>query len=418
MQNQAKSKTFFSHLLSWKMLLMLALGFSSGVPFLVIKDILKAWLTESGRNITEIGLFSAVSLPYTYKFVWSPFMDRYQMPFLTRRRGWIVLAQVCLLISISFMGQWDPKESLTGITITALAIAFFAASQDIVLDAFRREILSDKEIGPAISIWSNGYRLGNLASIGVAFTLASKIGYEKTYWFVGALMVVGIIFTLLASEDPKSVNLAPKTLKEAVVDPFREFFKRKEAYWLLGFILLYKIGDNMASALTVPFILETGFSKQDYLFVVKGVGMVSLFGGMLLGGVLMVPLGLSRALWIFGVLQMISTLGYGFLGMTGQNYSVFTGVIVFELLTMGLGATAYSSLLTVKTHRKFTATQFALMTSLMAVPATVAAAFTGYIKQGMGSWPGFFTVCALSAVPGMLILFKIAPWGKEIKSAE
>lgn len=418
-------KTIFSV----KMLCMLGLGFSSGVPFLIIKDVIKAWMTEESIDITMIGLFSALSMPYTFKFLWSPFMDRFTLPFLGHRRGWILLSQVALLLLIALLGQFNPHDALPTMAVVCLAIAFFSASQDIVLDAFRREYLTDEELGMGTGLWSNAYRLANLVTVGVAFALAGKdqvvaegavaaykMSYSNIHFILAAMMGVGIITTLLMPE-PKHQAAPPKTIKEAVVGPFMEFFQRPGAWIILGFILLYKIGDNMAGAMNIPYILSLGFEKKEYFLIVKGLGMGALFLGMFLGGIIMTRIGINRSLWIFGLLQALSTLAFSALSMTEKSQSMLSLVVVFELLTSGLGATAYSTFMATQTHKKFTATQFALMTSLMAVPGTFAAALTGFMVKYMG-WISFYWVCALAAIPGMILLIKVAPWNKRRGSAQ
>lgn len=414
----ARSRSFgetLRALFSWKMLSMLALGFSSGVPFLITKDILKARLVDANIDIATIGLFSAVSLPSAYKFLWSPLMDRYSMPFLGRRRGWILFTQVALLLSIGFLGQLDPAQSLAWVSAVAVAVAFFGASQDIVLDAFRREFLKDEELGLGTGIWINAYRLANLVTVGAAFALADRFTYATVHWVLAAMMIVGIL-AVLFSPEPEVTTAPPRTLREAVVGPFREFFSRRGALLILSFILLYKIGDNLASAMNVPFILKMGYTKEQYFYIVKGLGMGALFGGMFMGGVLMFRLGVNRALWIFGALQMVSTLGFALLATVSQSVFILSGVVAFELLTTGLGTTAYSAFMALQTNKKFTATQFALMTSLMAVPISLGAMTTGYLAQWLG-WFGFYVFCALSAIPGLLLLLKVAPWNVRAESA-
>jgi len=224
-------------------------------------------------------------------------------------------------------------------------------------------------------------------------------------------MVVGIITTLLVSE-PETGVAVPNTFKEAVIDPFREFFSRAGAWWVLTFILLYKIGDNMAGAMNIPFILKMGFSKQEYFVIVKGIGMVALFGGAFLGGIIMLRLKIANSLWVFGVLQAVSTACFALLMIVGKNHVVLTGIVAFEFLATGLGQAAYASYMAIQTNKRFTATQYAMMTSLMAIPGTAAAAVTGYMAEFLG-WSGFYTVCALAALPGLLLLVRIAPWGSS-----
>jgi PAT family beta-lactamase induction signal transducer AmpG len=389
---------------------MLALGFSSGAPFMVTADILKAWLTDAKVDLATIGLFSAVSFPYTFKFVWSPIMDRFRISLFGfgRRRGWMILTQLLIAATVAALGQFDPVSHLGIITAIAVLISFFSASQDIVLDAYRREFLTDTELGLGTGLWINAYRLANLAIVGFAFVLADSWGYSAVFACLGLFMSVGIVATILLPE-PALSGTPPRTLREAVVEPLREFFLRRGAWWILAFVLLYKVGDNMASAMNIPFILSLGFQKPEYFLIVKGAGMAGLFGGMFLGGLIMTRLKVARSLWIFGALQMVSTAGFGLLAISEKSTALLTAVVVFELFTSGLGQTAYSTLIAIQTDRRFTATQFALMTSLMAVPGKLVAAVTGFLAQDLG-WAPFYLVCTFSALPGMALLLKIAPW--------
>jgi PAT family beta-lactamase induction signal transducer AmpG len=405
------SKSTIKTILSLKMLAMLALGFASGFPFYVVREVLKAWLTDASIDLGTIGLFSAVALPYTWKFIWSPAMDGYTPPFLGRRRGWMLMTQVGLLILIAGMGQLDPTKSLTPMAVVAFCIAVFSASQDIALDAFRREYLTDEELGLGTGIWMNAWRFGMFASTGTAFFLADDIGYPAVHLVLSLMMGVGIITTLLVSE-PEIEVAAPQTLQEAVIEPFREFFSRGGAWWVLTFILLYKIGDNMAGAMNIPFILKMGFTKKEYFVIVKGIGMLALFGGAFLGGIIMLRLKIANSLWVFGVLQAVSTACFALLLIVGKNQIVLTMIVAFEFLATGLGQAAYASYMAVQTNKRFTATQYAMMTSLMAIPGTVAAAITGYMAEFLG-WSGFYIACALAAIPGMMLLVKIAPWGSS-----
>ena len=403
------SRSTLKTILSFKMLAMLALGFSSGFPFYVVREVLKAWLTDANVDLGTIGLFSAVAIPYTWKFAWSPVMDGVTPPFLGRRRGWMLITQLGLLILIMLMGRFDPTRSLSAMAVVAFGIAVFSASQDIALDAFRREYLTDDELGAGTGIWMNAWRFGMFASTGTAFLLADDIGYPMVHVILGLMMGVGLVTTMLVPE-PETGVAAPRTLREAVIDPFREFFGRRTVWWVLGFILLYKLGDNMAGAMNIPFILKMGFTKKEYFVIVKGIGMLALFGGAFAGGILMIRLGIANALWVFGILQAVSTAGFALLVIYGKNEILLTGIVAFEFLATGLGQAAYASYMAIQTNKRFTATQYALMTSLMAVPGTVAASVTGYMAEWLG-WTGFYFVCALVALPGLLLLMKIAPWG-------
>jgi PAT family beta-lactamase induction signal transducer AmpG len=394
---------------SLKMVAMFTLGFASGFPYYVVREVLKAWLTDANIDLGTIGLFSAVAIPYTWKFVWSPVMDGVTPPFLGRRRGWMLITQVGLVVLIALLGRLDPARSLSAMAVVAFCIAVFSASQDIALDAFRREYLTDEELGVGTGIWMNAWRVGMFASTGTAFLLADSIGYSNVHLILAAIMGVGIVTTLLVPE-PDTGMTAPSTLKEAVIEPFKEFFNRSGVLWILSFILLYKIGDNMAGAMNIPFILKMGFTKQEYFIIVKGIGMLTLFGGVFLGGIIMIRLGIARSLWIFGILQAVSTACFALLVIFGKNQFLLTGIVAFEFLATGLGQAAYATFMAIQTNKRFTATQYAMMTSLMAIPGTVAAAVTGYMAQYMG-WSAFYIVCALVAAPGMALLLKVAPWG-------
>jgi PAT family beta-lactamase induction signal transducer AmpG len=417
---KAWSKTFKS-LISWKVLVMAIFGFCSGFPFYILKDVLKAWMTDAKVDLSTIGLFSAVTLPYTFKFIWAPLMDRFVPP-LGRRRGWILISQVLLAIAIMSMGQFDPQNSLKWIAVVALIVAFFGASQDIALDAFRREYLKDEELGLGTGVWMNTWRLGMYISVGVAFLAAdNEISYSTIHLILGAMIAIGIVCTLFVGE-PQVTVAPPKTLRESIVGPFKEFFSRKGAWLILAFVLLYKLGDNMASAMSIPFILAQGFTKTEYFVVVKGLGMLGLFGGVLLGGFLMLRLTISKALWLFGILQALSTLSFILLINSDPNdphwismrLPLLSAVVCFEFLSTGLGQAAYASYMAMQTNKRFTATQYALLTSLMALPNSAAAAVTGFMAEDLG-WVGFYVVCSLLAVPGMLLLIKLAPWKSSKK---
>jgi MFS transporter, PAT family, beta-lactamase induction signal transducer AmpG len=400
-----------------KMAAMFFFGFASGFPFYIVKDVLKAWMTDAQVDLATIGLFSAVGLPYTLKFVWAPLMDRFIPPFLGRRRGWILIAQIGLMLTIAGLGQFDPENFLVWIAVMALAVSFFGASQDISLDAFRREYLTDEELGFGTGVWMNAWRLGMYVSIGVAFLMADEnIGWGRIHIVLALMMAVGVITTLLVSE-PEVAGGPPPSLNDAIVQPFVEFFRRDGAVLVLLFILFYKIGDNMAAAMNIPFILKMGFSKTEYLVIVKGLGMLGLFGGVLLGGAVMIRLGIARSLWVFGVLQAVSTAGFSLLVLFDHGTSFWEtyrhhllgGIVCFEFFATGLGQAAYATYMAVKTNKQFTATQYALLTSLMAVPGVVAASVTGFAAEFLG-WCGFYIMCALAALPGMLLLVVLAPW--------
>jgi len=411
-------------MLSWRMAAMFFFGFSSGFPFYIIKDVLKFWMTDANVDLGTIGLFSLVGMPYVLKFVWAPAMDGIVPPFLGRRRGWILMAQIGLAVTIAVIGLFDPKESLWWIALFALCINFFGASQDIALDAFRREYLDAHEMGFGTGVWMNAWRLGTFVAVGMAVLADYNVPWSGIFFMLSAIMLVGIITNLLVPE-PEADQGVPVTLKQAVVDPFIEFFQRDRALLILLFILLYKIGDNMANAMTIPYVMNLGYTKAQYFVIVKGLGMAGLFGGVLVGGTVMIRLGIARSLYVFGVLQAISTALYAGLNMVDHgsalwatyNSALLGGVVGFEFFSTGMGQAAYATYMAIQTNRRFTATQYALLTSLMGVPGVVAAATTGFLAEGIG-WNGFYIFCALAALPGMLLLFKIAPWGASNETLE
>ncbi|MBU8849119.1 MAG: MFS transporter [Desulfobacterales bacterium] len=425
---EQKSKRSFLQItrimLSWKMIVMFFFGFSSGFPFYIIKDVLKLWMTESNVDLTTIGLFSALGLPYTLKFVWSPLMDGYVPKFLGRRRGWILIAQIGLMVSIALIGQFDPSKSLVGIVFMALCINFFGASQDIALDAFRREYLTSDELGFGTGVWMNAWRLGMYVSIGIALLTELNISWASIHIILALMMGIGILTTLFVPE-PKVDAVPPVSVKEAVIEPFVEFFKRHSAVLVLLFILLYKIGDNMAGAMTIPFILKMGFSKTEYFIIVKGIGMFGLFGGVILGGSIMIRLGIAKSLWVFGILQAVSTALFAIVVMVDHNSMIWMDyrqailgcIIGFEFFATGLGQAAYATYMAIQTNKRFTATQYALLTSLMAVPGVIAASATGFMAKYLG-WDVFYFLCAVAAIPGMLLLLKIAPWNASNEELE
>ncbi len=411
-------------MLSWKMAVMFFFGFSSGFPFYIIKDALKFWMTDTGVDLSTIGLFALVGMPYTLKFVWSPMMDGFVPPFLGRRRGWILIAQIGLMITIAAMGLFLSATSLWWVALFALCINFFGASQDIALDAFRREYLSSDELGFGTGVWMNAWRLGTFVSIGASVLTDYNLEWSTAFFILAGIMLVGIITTLLVPE-PKVDAPMPVNLKQAVVEPFVEFFQRDRAILILLFILLYKIGDNMASTMTIPFIVEMGFTKAQYFVIVKGVGMLGLFGGVLVGGSIMIRLGIAKSLYVFGLLQAVSTALFAILNIVDHSSSFWLsyssamlgGIVAFEFFATGLGQAAYATYMAIQTNKRFTATQYALLTSLMGIPGVFAASMTGFLIEFTG-WNTFYFFCALAALPGLALLLIIAPWNATNEELE
>ena len=396
---------------SRRMLVAFLMGFACGLPLLLTISVLQAWMKDEGVDLTVIGMMALVGLPYTLKFLWAPFLDRFSLPFLGRRRGWMLVAQLLLMMSIAVLGQTDPAQNPWLLAFAAFLVTFFSASQDIVVDAYRREDLADEELGLGSSLYVNGYRVGMLLASGGGLIMADYMSFAMVYLIMAGCMLPGVITTLLTPEPPTPAG-TPQTIKEAVIDPLVEYFRRSGALWILAFILLYKIGDTMASAMTTPFYLDIGFSKSEIGAVVKLFGFWATIAGGLAGGLMMIRLGINRSLWVFGVLQSISTAGFALLANVGYSVPLLSGVIAFENLSSGMGTAAYAAFMASITNKKFTATQYALLTSLMGIPRVMASAPTGFLAKNVG-WEPFFITCALIAIPGMLLLLKFAPWNAK-----
>jgi PAT family beta-lactamase induction signal transducer AmpG len=390
------------------MLVAFVMGFACGLPLLLTISVLQAWMKKEGVDLTVIGMMALVGLPYTLKFLWAPFLDRFTLPFLGRRRGWLLVAQLALMMSISGLGLTDPARSPWMVAFAAFLVTFFSASQDIVVDAYRREDFPDAELGLASSLYINGYRIGMLLAGGGGLIMADHMPFSSVYLIMAACMIPGLLTTILAREPALPAG-TPTTLKEAVVHPLTDYFRRRGALWILAFIVLYKIGDTMASAMTTPFYLDIGFTMTEIGAVVKFFGLWATIGGTLLGGLLMLRLGINRSLWIFGVLQGLSTAGFALLARVGNSIPLLSGVIAFENLSAGMGTAAYVAFMASITNKRFTATQYALLSSLMGIPRVLASAPTGLFAKNLG-WFSFFLMCALVAIPGMLLLLKFAPW--------
>jgi PAT family beta-lactamase induction signal transducer AmpG len=396
------------------MLICIFQGFSSGMPLYVLIQLIPAWLRTEGVDLATIGLFTLVTLPYTWKFLWAPFLDRFSLPFLGRRRGWTLASQCLLLLCITQFGGVDPSVNLTAVAWLVFLTSLFSATQDIVLDAYRREMLADDELGTGNSIFINAYRVSSLVPGSLAFVLADLLPWGTVFWLVGLFMCVGMITTFLVPETADE-RIAPRSVREAVTEPFAEFFSRggaKSALLILSFMLFYKLGDNMAVALQTPFFIDIGFTLTEIGTVAKFVILGSTIGGTLLGGLLMLKISINRALWIFGFVQIISIFGYAALAKIGNNLYALAAATGLEYLGVGLGTVALTAFIAKQTSRRFTATQFALLTSVTAVPRTFANATTGFIVEAIGYF-NFFLLCVIVAIPGMLLLLAVAPWSEN-----
>lgn len=387
---------------SGRMLVALLMGFASGLPLLLTGSVLQAWLKDGGVDLARIGLFALVGLPYTLKFLWSPLFDRYALP-LGRRRGWLALMQLAVAGALLLLSMAQPTaDHLWLVTLAGLLVAFFAASQDIVVDAYRRESMAESELGLGSALYVNGYRIGMLLAGGGGLILADWMSFEAMYRLMALFMATCVAVTLFAPEPPLPDG-RPRNLREAVVLPFRDYFTRDGAWMILAFILLYKLGDTMASAMTTPFYLDLGYTKTEIGAVVKLFGFWATIAGGTLGGIWIMRAGMHRALWLFGFGQMISTLGFVVLAQMPPSEMALAAVVAVENLTAGMGTAAFVGFMAALTDRRFTATQYALLSSLMGVPRVLLAAPTGWLAQVLG-WPGFFLLCVVIAIPGLLLL--------------
>ena len=393
-----------------KLLLAGLMGFAGGVPLLLTLTIFQAWLTAEGVDLATIGVLALIGIPYNLKFLWAPILDRFVPPFLGRRRGWLAILQAALALALILLGLQKPAETVWLVSAAALLVAFLSASLDVVIDAYRREHLADEEQGLGAAFYTYGYRAGMLLAGGGGLIAADSIGFAAVYFVMAGIMALTVVVTVVAPE-PAMVHGRPESLFKAFVDPFREFFGRggREAAMVLLFIVLFKLGDNLASHMTIPFYLDTGFTLTEIGAVVKLFGFWALMAGVFVGGALVLKLTLYRAMWLAGILQAVSTLGFAVLAMIGPDAWALAGVIAFENFSMGLGTTALLAFMAQLTDQRFTATQFALLSSLASLARTVLSAPTGVAAEQLG-WIGFFTGCAVIAIPGLFLLWTLSAW--------
>jgi len=412
----------WQQLFTRRMLICVFTGFASGLPLYLLLNLVPAWLRTEHIDLKVIGAFALIQFPYTWKFLWSPFLDRYVVPVLGRRRGWMLLTQAALLVVIASLGGFSPQSDLGIIVLLATLLAFLSATLDIALDAYRRELLLDNELGLGNAVHVNAYRISGLIPGSLALILADHLPWNTVFIITALFMLPGMVMTLLVTEPHRAAP--PKTLRDAVVEPFHEFITRRgwrSALLVLAFLFFYKLGDSLCTALATPFYLDMGFSKSQIGLVAKNAGLWPAVIGALLGGIWMLKLGINRALWLFGVVQVVSIFGFYWLAVLGPQAEVtalhltqLAFVIGLEAMGVGLGTAAFVAYIAHTTHPAYTATQFALFTSLAAVPRTFVNATAGWLVEQMG-WGGFFLLCAALAIPGMLLLLKVAPWGEETK---
>ena len=390
---------------SFRMLTMLMMGYCSGLPLLLTGGTLQAWMTDEKIDLTAIGMVSLIGMPYVLKFLWAPFLDRYQIPFLGRRKGWMIIFQVLILVSIFGLSLSNPTTNLMAVLGWAFCIALFSASQDVVVDAYRREIMPDEELGLGSSLYVNGYRLAMIVSGSLALNMADNMPFANVYKIMALCMIPAILFTIIAPKENHHIKI-PSNMKEAVFGPLQEFFTRKGAFIVLLFILLYKVGDSMAANMTTPFILQLGYTKSDLGNVAKLFGLVSTIIGGLIGGVMMLRYNMKWSLIFFGILQAVSTIGFAILPSMPITLSSLAIVVAFENLASGMGTAAYAAYMASLTNKQFTATQYALLTALMGVPRVILSSPTGKMAEVMG-WEMFFVFCTVVAIPGLLLLIPV-----------
>lgn len=425
--------SFWQALFNRKMLICLFNGVSAGLPLFYIYSLIPAWLRTQDVDLKTIGLFSLVGIPYTWKFLWSPLLDYFELPFLGLRRGWMLITQIGCMGAMFSMAYLDPQIHIGWVAYAAAALAFFSASQDIVLDAYRRELLEERELGLGNAMYMNGYRAAVFIPGSLGLILANYLPWSMVHLIIGLFMLIGIVKTLLIKEmSLPERNI--KTIRDSVIQPLKEFFNREgkqAAFLFLAFLFFYKLGDNMATALSTAFYIDVGFSLIVIGSTLKLVNVWSMLIGSFVGGAAIYRYGINKCLWLFGVVQMVSIFGFAILSEMGPVVWLLACVSGFEYLGVGLGASALTAFMARATNMNFTATQFALFSSLIALPRTFANATTGFLIEGISEKDGwlyesfgaiqglgytrFFIFCGMAALPGMVLLFWVAPWDEKLK---
>ncbi|SPF40747.1 Protein AmpG [Syntrophobacter sp. SbD1] len=391
-----------------RVLSLVGLGFSSGFPLALTASTLQAWLVTEKVDLKVVGAFSLVGLPYALKVFWAPLMDRYSPPWFGRRRGWIVSLQVLLALAIFSLGYCSPASFPALVAFAAMVTAFLSASQDIAIDAYRADVLHATELGPGAATAVVGYRLALLISGALALILSDHVPWRTVYTLMAGVMLVNTLFTLAAPE-PEIRVIPPKSLKEAIWGPLAGYFKRSGAVEMLFFILIYKLGNVIAGAMTTPFLLDIGFSRSDVGMANKVLGLISTILGTLVGGSIVARIGINRSLWVFGFMQAFSNFSFTVLALIGKSYPAMIAAIGIENICVGMGDAAFIAFMMSLCDKRFTATQYALLTSFMAVGRIFAGAPTGVAAQALG-WPIFFSLSILAAIPGIMLLTRFAPW--------
>ncbi|MNJ93346.1 muropeptide transporter [compost metagenome] len=413
-----KSGNIFKDIFSKNMLIILLLGFSSGLPLLMTGGTLKTWLAREHIDISMIGYFSWVGMAYSLKFLWAPLLDRFTLFKNGRRRSWMLTTQVLIMGSLFAMGLLDPHTNLGMMAFIAVLIAFFSATQDIAIDAYRRELLTNEELGLGSSLNIYGYRIAMLISGGAGIGLVGSeiwpLTWNQLYYLIAGCMLVGIVTTFLAPE-PKMEEPAPRTLMAAIVNPFKEFLQRPGAWFILAFVFMFKLGDALSGSLLNPFYVDMGFSNADIGLVAKVFGLISSLGGLFIGGLVIYYVGIYRSLWIFGILQALSTGFFALLTFTGPQVWALASVVIFEDVSSGMGSAAFVAFMAALSNKKYTATQYAILSSIATLGRNFFSGFTGDAVKSLG-WAPFFYICALIAIPGLIMLFWMRKYQLEAPS--
>lgn len=400
-----KNSSLIQTLANRRIGIMLPLGFASGLPLALTAGTLQAWLTVVGLDLKTIGIFTLVGLPYALKFLWAPLMDRVVPPWLGRRRGWMLVMQLGVAIGLAAMAVTGPGDRPEILGMLALVVAFLSASLDIVFDAYRTDLLLRPERGFGAAVWVNGYRCALLLASAGALLLAGHIGWQNTYLLLAGLMATGVV-TIVLSPEPSEPCATPASLAEAVGGPLKEFFSRPGVLGLLALIVFYKIGDAVAASLQTAFLIGgLGFSVSEVGYV-KGLGLAATLIGALAGGVAMAKLGMVRSLLIFGLLQAVSNLGFMWLAWMGKSYAALTTSILIENVTGGMGTAAFVALIMSLCDHRYTATQFALLSSLEALGRVFSGRPSADLVELVG-WAQFFFWSFLIALPGIWLVWAL-----------
>ena len=390
-------------LASRKMLLLLAFGAASGFPNQVTESALQAWLKDVHVSNAQIGVFSYVALPYLLKFLWAPLLDRYSLPLLGRRRGWILLSQLLLAAMMAALAFQDPASSLVGISVCALGIVFLSATQDVVIDAYRADIATPAERGPAVTANSIGYRAAAYIAPAVALLIADYAGWRPALLVVAAMMAL-FVFATLSAREPVSYAPPPPSLRASVVEPLKALTAAPGALSMLGLVMVFKLGDAFALKLFTPFMMDVGFSKTEIGIVIKTIFVVTAVGGSILGGLWMVRLGLLRSMLLFGLMQAVSNLSYFVLAITGKSYAVMYCAVVFEHVTHAMGNIAVVALMMSLCDRRFSAFQYAILSVLSQIPRYGLGWPAGWMADH-GGWPAYYVVSFLLGIPGLVVVW-------------